>query len=911
MELTKTITITYIIMKKLFLLLITLTVATAASSATVNRQQARQQAAQFLQQHGAQLGTEPTTVRGRRTQATDQPLYVFNTANSRGFVVVSGDDRTDAILGYTLQGSYDDANVPENLRHWFDQMTAEIEALDNAPAAARAESKPRQVSIHNAVGPLLATTWNQGNWGNNENTDGVYNIRLPQIDGAYPCTGCVATAGAQIMYYYKWPETTQEVPGYESSLSATLNSLPAKKFDWDKMKTSYTSADAYSEAAYAVADLMLYAGWAACMSYGIDGSSSSQVTLAGNMVKYFGYDPYWKHVSRNDYLVADWDELIYNELASGRPVIYDGSSDRGGHAFICDGYDGQGFYHFNWGWGGGSNGYFKLQATNPDGAYGFPGYVFGNTAIIGLQRCTGVTPDDPNIDDEWEEPVIEGLVANAFDCTLDGTTISTFLQNPNDGTYGFGLGIAKLNDDTTLSVIDEKYEYFKNWELGRSSYWSDKLDFDLGSYNLPEGTHRLVPVSKLNGEEEEWKRCRPANLWFEVIVEGGNITAIQHPIVDLQVNEFKMVSGGMPDSNQSMLVSVTNDGDNLEQTLYLYVDGEWKSRKNLKIASSNTKEFTLSTGVLSEGTHTVTLHKGYNGDVLAETTVDIKVDLAATAFSANSEGQFAGAPIPVDVTIESNAGDYIAPLYFFASQSDTKGNPAYIAGTAIPGGGSDDVRFYFTPATGGIWNFWVTTDESGDNIIGTGTADIADAPSGTVTLELNKSDIVCNAGGKATYTLYVINSGSVVNYRPLEVRMWEQVDGDSFWKGRWQTEAITIQPDEEQSISVIVDNLEEGKQYFIQTQYMNSFNGDWTWIRDYCQFTYTAPTDIEPDPDPIPGNLDGDEGLDADDVTALVDYLLNGGSLPEGADADVDGNGAINIADVTKLIELILSSKEP
>ena len=61
-----------------------------------------------------------------------------------------------------------------------------------------------------------------------------------------------------------------------------------------------------------------------------------------------------------------------------------------------------------------------------------------------------------------KEPVIEGLVANAFDCTLDGTTISTFLQNPNDGTYGFGLGIAKLNDDTTLSVIDEKYEYFKN-----------------------------------------------------------------------------------------------------------------------------------------------------------------------------------------------------------------------------------------------------------------------------------------------------------------------------------------------------------------------------------------------------------------------------------------------------------------
>ena len=88
---------------------------------------------------------------------------------------------------------------------------------------------------------------------------------------------------------------------------------------------------------------------------------------------------------------------------------------------------------------------------------------------------------------------------------------------------------------------------------------------------------------------------------------------------------------------------------------------------------------------------------------------------------------------------------------------------------------------------------------------------------------------------------------------------------------------------------------------------MVAFNEHWWNI----EFTYTAPTDIEPDPDPIPGNLNGDEGLDADDVTMLVNYLLNGGSLPEGADADVDGNGVINIADVAKLIELILSSKEP
>lgn len=900
-------------MKRTINILFASMVILTVSAAPISRQQARQQAAQFVLKQGAQLGSEPTTVSGRRVQADDQPLYVFNTADNRGFVVVSGDDRTDAILGYTLQGNFDDATVPENLRHWFDQMTAEIEALGNEPAAARAESKPRQVAIHSAVGPLLATTWNQGNWGNSENTDGIYNIRLPQIGSAYPCTGCVATAGAQIMYYYKWPETTLEVPGYNSQLSATSNSLPAKEFEWDKMKTSYTSADAYSEAAYAVADLMLYAGWAAHMSYDIDGSSSSQVTLADNMVKYFGYDPYWQHVSRDNYLVADWDELIYNELACGRPVIYDGSSDRGGHAFICDGYDGNGFYHFNWGWGGGSNGYFKLQATNPDGAYGFPGYVFGNTAIIGLQPYTGVTPDDPNADDEWEEDTIEGMVAEAGNVALEGTITSMNMGNPNEQVCQFNFGIGELDDNETINVLKDTGLYD---ELSQGWYYTG-ITYDFSTMNLPEGTHRLVPVSKLNGEEE-WKRCHPAELWFEVNVEGDNITAIQHPIVDLQVNECKMVSGGVPDKSQSVLVNITNNGDNLEQTLYLYVDGEWKSRKNFKIASGNTKEFTLSTGVLSEGIHTVTLHKGYNGDVLTETTVDIKIDLAATAFSVNSEGKFAGTPIPVDVTVESHAGDYTTPLYFFASQSDTKGSPAYIAGTAIPGGGSDDVRFYFTPATGGTWNLWVTTDESGYNVIGTGSAVIVDAPLGTVTLELVNGKAINKPNGVVDYEMTVKNTGEVTFYRNFTSHLWVPKEENQYgWSSANDafTEDIVIEPGEEVIVTLTFTNLVEGGSYCIDPRYPESYNSNtlvafnehWWNI----EFTYTAPTDIEPDPtpDPIPGNLDGDEGLDADDVSILVNSLLDKQPLPEGVNADVNDDGIVDIVDVVTLIKLIVNPK--
>lgn len=911
------------VMKRILNLLITLVAVTTAMAATVNRQQARQQAAQFLQQRGAQLGSDPTTVNGRRVQAADQSLYVFNAEGGRGFVVVAGDDRADAILGYTIEGSYDEADMPPAFMEWLAQMEAEIKALGDDVAEARSNApkvSAPQVAIHAAIAPLIQTTWNQGNTYNNQNnnTDGIYNIRLPKVGDNYPCTGCVAVCGAQIMYYYRWPKgPTAEVPGYSAGSAAnTSAALPATTFQWDKMKTSYSSSDAYSDAAYAVADLLLYAGYAAKMNYGVSGSSASQVTLVGGMVDYFGYDPNWKSVSRANYSVAAWDEMIYNELASGRPVIYDGASSAdgsGGHAFICDGYDGEGLYHFNWGWGGSRNGYFKLSATNPDGANDFPGYVFGNSAVIGIQPATGVVPTDPNADDEWETVTIEGVVANALSCTLEGTTVSTLLQNPNSESCAFGLGLAELNDDATLNVLDKSYEYYKNWELGSGSYWTNQLTFDLSSYNLPEGKHRLVPVSLLNGEEE-WKRCRPADLWFEVNVSGGEMTAVKHPVADLQISQFEMVSGGVPGNAQTVLVRVTNNGDNIEKTYYIYIDGNWpgyySNLKTLKIASGNTKEFTLSAGNLSAGKHTLTLHDGYNGPVIAETTVDIKIDLEATAFNIGGDLKFAGSTLPVDVTVESHAGDYTEPLYFFASTSSSMGSPAYIAGTGIPGGGSEDVRFYFTPTSGGTWNFWVATDKNGSNVIGTSSADIEEAPAGTVTIEKVSSSWTALPNGQAEYVVTYKNTSETTYYKDIRIYLYR---GTSWsYHGVDTSDPIVLEPGQEITLTFNYTELEDGTTYGIYPQYYPTYTSTkYTNLYQYVNtevYTYTAPA-VEPDPDPIPGDTNGNGGLDTDDVTVLVSYLT-GQTTEKPANADVNGDGEVNIADLTALIKALVEKGE-
>lgn len=922
-------------MKKLFLLLITLTVATAASAATVSRQQARQQAAQFALKKGAQLGTEPSTVRGRRVQAADQPLYIFNTIGGQGFIVVSGDDRTDAILGYTTQGSYDDITVPPALQEWLDQMTGEIEALNLQPAEARTaantpKAEPQQMAIHAAIEPLIITTWNQGN------TDNVYNKFCPTINGEATCTGCVATAGAQIMYYYCHPKTeTQAVPGYtlnNSNGANTSGDLPPIQFEWDKMKTSYDYNDPDVDAVNAVARLMVYCGYAAKMNYGtysMGGSSGSAYSLAKGMADYFDYDPNtWEHVYRSDFSIAEWDELIYNELANGRPIIYSGNSVNGGHAFICDGYNSEGLYHFNWGWGGHYNGFFKLQASNPyrdelDSRGNFQsGYIFGNDCVIGIQPNTGISPIDPNADDEWEEPVIEGIVASASNATIEGTTITMRLSNGNPDAYGFAFAMGELSGEGVVmqdGIYDEMM-YYQSSEL--STGWGfSNIAFDVANYNLPEGTHRLVPVSQLSGEEE-WKRCKPASLYFEVTVAGEQTTIVQHPVVDLHVDRFELVTGGTPGLSQAIAVSITNNGDNLDSELRLYIgtaddEGKYAAYQHIRIESGNTKNYRLSTGKLEAGTYWLRLKRGYDGEVIKEMEVEIKQELKATNFTLVGETNFSGTIHPLDVTIENHAGDYAVPLYLFASQSDNKGSYVYISGSAIPSGGTEDVRFYFKPNNGGTWYLSVATDQSGSNIIGTGSVDIMDAPTGTVTFERVNSTWTSLPNGQAEYVVTYKNTSETTYYRDIRVGLLRKPETGTSWSyyGTDTSDPILLEPGQEITLTFNYTELEEGVTYGIFPQYFPTYaSTKYTNLYQWANtetYTYTAPADIEPDPDPIPGNLDGDDDLDADDVTVLVNYLLNGGSLPEGADADVDGNGATNIADITKLIELILSSKEP
>ena len=877
----------------------------------ITEKEALQKAQAFMQGKEFQQFAGSKNMR-RAPQGTkaDNAYYVFNVENNGGFVIIAGDDVVEPVIGYATEGRFDSSDLPENMLEWLNRISAQIKDAADAPMLSRASSVAplpvqRAVQNHMAIEPLIITTWNQGNSSNEINTDGVYNIKCPMINGQYTCTGCVATAGAQLMYYYKYPQApTKPVPGYDSSGADTSAGLPSIQFQWDKMQTSYTYNDPNTEAVNAVADLMLYCGYAAQMNYGVDGSGASTYTLAQGMAVYFDYDPNtWKGVTASSYSIAEWDELMYNELAHSRPIIYSGTSKTGGgHAFICDGYDGNGFYHFNFGWGGSGNGAYKLYAAGD--------YIKNHDAIIGLQPNTGVVPDDPNGNDEWEESIIEGIVATASNVRIDGTTVTMRMSNFNETTYGFGFGIGELNSDGTITPIDTSKEYYKNTELDYGWGFSN-VSFDFSSYSLSEGTHKLVPISLLNGETE-WERCQPAALWFEVKVAGGQKTMVKHPVENLQIDRFAMVSSGTPGNNQAFIVQVTNNGDNFEGTLYVYDgteddNGSWAGTKSFKIKAGNTKEFRISTGNLAAGTHVMRLLN--NSDVIAKINVDIKVDLAATNFDVPVTPKFTGSSLPVDVTIENHAGDYIQPLYLFASNNpDSKGSSAvYVAGSGIEGGGSDVIRFYFNPNTAGTWYFWVSTASSptDENLIGQGSVVIDEAPTGTVTLQLTDKKIAFGPSGKVTYEMTVKNTGDVTNYRGVYVYLWAPAGG-GYWSvvDYQESSDKVIEPGETATFSFTFEGLTDGNEYSFDPYYYTTYQMEQSvrfneaFYTDY--FTYQSPSYIL-------GDANGDGDVDIADAVCVVNYVVGkpNTTFIEAA-ADANGDGDIDIADAVHIVNYVV-----
>ena len=334
----------------------------------------------------------PVAQATRSSMALDPAYYVFAADEQDGFVVVAGDDEVKPIVGYSLTSSFDIANIPPALQEYLSAYEQYVGAVRSG--AVQPSLVAETSASTTPVFPFISTTWSQG---------APYNNLCPTVGGTPGVTGCVATAMAQIMNYYKWPKSAAGKNFIISVEGANYNASFDSEYDWDNMldvygyysdgKTNYNSTQAD-----AVARLMRDAGFAVGMSYESGGSGANHLDACMAMLDVFGYSPRIRCLEREFYSDAAWRDIIKTELLAKRPILYRGQSDKfGGHAFVCCGMDPTGYY-INWGWGGWCDGYFDLDVLALDytgDAEDDFDFSYSQAAIVNIQPIgDGESADD-------------------------------------------------------------------------------------------------------------------------------------------------------------------------------------------------------------------------------------------------------------------------------------------------------------------------------------------------------------------------------------------------------------------------------------------------------------------------------------------------------------------------------------
>ena len=344
---------------------------TALYAAPVSPSVAMQVASNFYAVNAGKSGSVSLT--DVTSQSGFQEFYIFVHPMGKGYVIVAADDCVQPIIGYSLSTSFVfplPAHVQAQLQGYEEEIAyyksagirATSEIIDLWESMQNGSYTPRNTT---SVSPMLTTTWNQSPY---------YNNLCPDSAGVHAVTGCAATATAQVMKFWNWPVTGTGSHTYTDDNFGTLTAnFGATTYQWSLMPNALNSSSTTAQI-NAVATLMFHVGVAIEMDYGIHSSGAytnsygySDLACSENALKdYFGYKSTIHSVYKNNTTDAVWISVLTSELDAGRPVIEAGHGG-GGHAFVCDGYDNNGLFHINWGWGSAYDGYFAHNALNPGG----------------------------------------------------------------------------------------------------------------------------------------------------------------------------------------------------------------------------------------------------------------------------------------------------------------------------------------------------------------------------------------------------------------------------------------------------------------------------------------------------------------------------------------------------------------
>ena len=366
----------------------------------------------------------------KKAAAENESLYyVYENADGEGWVMVAADDVVRPILAYSETGHFRTENLPSNISKWLGKYDHFIQKLEADGVVASEETANEWKALRKGVskgkgdaviGPLVKTQWDQ---------DAPYWNLCPGSGSTKAYTGCVATAMAQVMNYWQWPKKGTGSHTYQPKDPNSSSGANSKRYgkqtanfgnttyDWanmlDKYSGSYTNAQAT-----AVATLMFHCGVSCEMMYGnsADGGSGAYTVNYGDwddhecaqsaFPAFFGYKKdgltgymrdgykYGGTTYYEKWSDAAWTAMIKEELDKNHPIMYAGAGDEGGHSFVCDGYDDADYFHFNWGWSGDNDGYYKLSNLAPgSGGAGGGSYSFSEDQDV----IIGIEPDNKDL----------------------------------------------------------------------------------------------------------------------------------------------------------------------------------------------------------------------------------------------------------------------------------------------------------------------------------------------------------------------------------------------------------------------------------------------------------------------------------------------------------------------------------
>ena len=490
------------------LLMLAAAATLTASADNVTEQQALTIAQQFVNRtphaEGDWQSTTPRMLKGNLQSPTlrmvkkavnamgEADYYVFNKTDGQGFVVVSGDDRTTPVWAYSDTDSFTADDMPENVSWWLGEYQRQLQFLREHPEAAR---MPKQLS--SSVSPLMTTRWKQGSPYNGE----IPTIRYPL--GTYrPVVGCVALAMAQMMKAHNWPDHGEGSHSYsyrpeQASSAKTFSAdFEATYYQWTSMKDSYSS----SQDATAVATLCYHAGVSVDMQYNTadNGGSGAQIYDAMKALRnYFRYDKGLDLYLRDFYQLDTWEQMLRDDLDQGNPIIYGGSTaNMYGHCFVFDGYDTDGRFHINWGWGGDYNGYFVSSVldsgrANADFSHWQQAILGAKPDYDGTSTGAALRPLTGYLIDLGTQQT-QVHVGNSVGLVIEGIT---FL---GEGSYETNYcGVRVYTEDEQTVVKDEWQADCSTMRIGESYAIDETAALEI-PVDIADGTYHIYAVYALD-----------------------------------------------------------------------------------------------------------------------------------------------------------------------------------------------------------------------------------------------------------------------------------------------------------------------------------------------------------------------------------------------------------------------------